>query len=213
VTQRHEKDLAFYTPRQNVQSMPLAKWLADGWRELPAWRIDMEGEWEQPLTIQWAGSPEDLAQYLLTKGWQSPPSLNLKSFLGMFSPDTPIEKLPILPRLHNGQVDRLRLVHRLKGQRWVMRLWSADVKIAGNNTPLFVGTIEVQHRRHLTWLITAAMDTSEYDRPLEALEQDLHDRFAMKLVNRRSNIFQVSREDHRMRWRGRVLLLCEKAKS
>jgi membrane-associated phospholipid phosphatase len=212
VTQRHEKDLAFYTPRQNVQSMPLAKWLADGWRELPAWRIDMEGEWEQPLTIQWAGSPEDLAQYLLTKGWQSPPSLNLKSFLGMFSPDTPIEKLPILPRLHNGRVDRLCVVHRLKGQRWVLRLWPAAVKIAGNNTSLFVGTIEVQHRRHLTWLITAAMDTREYDHSLDALEQELRDRFAMKLVNRRNNVFQVSREDLQVRWRGRVLLLWEKAK-
>jgi hypothetical protein len=181
--------------------------LADGWRELPAWRIDMAGEWEQPLTIQWAGSPEDLAHYLLTKGWQNPPSLNLKSFLGMFSPDTPIEKLPILPRLHNGRVDRLRLVHRLKGQRWVLRLWPAAVKIAGNNTSLFVGTIEVQHRRHLTWLITAAMDTGEYDRSLDALEQELHDRFAMKLVNRRSNVFQVSHEDLRVRWKGRVLLL------
>jgi len=207
VSRRHEKDLAFYAPRYNVQSMPLATWLADGWRELPAWRIDMKGEWEQPLTIQWAGPPDELAQYLLTRGWQRPPSLNLKNFLGMFSPDTPIEKLPVLPHLHNGRVDRLRLAHRGKNKRWVLRLWPADARITGNNVPLFVGTIETQHRRHLTGLITAAQDTGEYDGSLVALENELHDRFAMKLVNRRSSGYQVDREHLRVHWRGRVLLL------
>ncbi|GBE14383.1 MAG TPA: phosphatase PAP2 family protein [Proteobacteria bacterium] len=207
VTQRHERDLVFYAPRYNVQSLSLAKWLGDGWRELPAWRIDMEGEWEQPLTIQWAGSPDELAQYLLTGGWQRPPALNLKNFLGMFSPDTPIEKLPVLPHLHNGRVDRLRLVHRGKDKRWVLRLWPADARIAGNNAPLFVGTIETQHRRHLTGLITAAQDAGEYDRSLIALEKELHDRFAMKRVNRRNSGYHVSREHIRVRWQGGVLLL------
>jgi hypothetical protein len=56
------------------------------------------------------------------------------------------------------------------------------------------------------------MDTREYDHSLDALEQELRDRFAMKLVNRRNNVFQVSREDLQVRWRGRVLLLWEKAK-
>jgi undecaprenyl-diphosphatase len=70
----------------------------------------MAGEREQPLTIQRAGAPEELAQYLLKRGWQRPQSLNLKSFLKMLSPDTPIEKLPVLPRLHDGRIDRLRLV-------------------------------------------------------------------------------------------------------
>jgi undecaprenyl-diphosphatase len=96
--------------------MPIATWLADGWRDLPAWRIDMAGEREQPLTIQWAGAPEELAQYLLMRGWQHPRSLNLKSFLEMLSPDTPIEKLPVLPRLHDGRIDRLRLV-RMAGSQ------------------------------------------------------------------------------------------------
>jgi len=207
VSQRHEKDLAFYTPRHDVKSMPLATWLADGWRNLPAWRIDMEGEREQPLTIQWAGSPDELAQYLLTKGWQRPPSLNLKSFLGMFSPGTPIEKVPVLPRLHDGRIDSLCLFRQVKRQRWVLRLWPAAVKIAGNNTSLFVGTIEVQHRLHLTGLITVARDTGEYDRSLDALKEVLHDRFTMKLVSRTSNEIQVNREDLQVRWLGRVLLV------
>jgi len=207
VSQRHEKEFVFYAPQHEVQSMPLQKWIADGWRELPAWRIDLAGEREQPLTIQWVGTPDELARYLLTKGWQLPPSLTLRNLLGMLSPDTPIEKLPVLPCLHNGRVDCLRLVHRDKDKRWVLRLWPSDVRIPRNNTPIFVGTIEVQHRRHLTWLITAAMEMDEYDRSLDALEQEIHDRFAIKVVNRRSNVIQVNREDFQVSWKGRVLLV------
>ncbi|NOZ04293.1 MAG: phosphatase PAP2 family protein [FCB group bacterium] len=213
VAQRHEKDLAFYAPRYAVQAMPLKTWLADGWRELPAWRIDLAGELEQPLTIQWAESPDSLSEYLLTRGWRLPPPLKLKNILGMLSPDTPIEKLPVFPRLHDGRVDSLRLIRLVNGQRWVLRLWPADVRIAGNNTPLFIGTVEVQLRRNLTGLITAARDTGEYDRALDTLKQMLPDRFVTQLVGRTSDEIQVNRGNRRLRWRGRVLLVWEKAAS
>jgi undecaprenyl-diphosphatase len=210
VTQRHEKDLTFYALRHDVQSMSQVKWLTDGWRELPAWRIDMAGEREQPLTIQWAGSPEDLSEYLLTNGWHRPPSLNLKNFLSMFSPDIPIEELPVLPRLHDGRIDSLRLFHQTKGQQWVLRLWPSGVKIAGNSTPIFVGTIEGQQRRHLTGLITLARNMGDYDRSLDKLKDVLHDRFAMKLLSRTSNEVQVSSEDRRLQWSGSILLVWKK---
>jgi len=207
VSQRHAKDLTFYAPRHSVESMPLARWQADGWRELPTWRIDMAGEQEQPLTLQWAGLPDDLAQYLLTRGWRYPEAVSLKSLLGMLSSGTPIEKLPVLPQLHNGRIDCLRLVHRVQDKRWVLRLWPSNVRIVENNTLLFVGTVEVQRRRHLTGLIIAAMGKDEYTRPLTLLEKAPQEQFAKKLVNRKSSEFQVIRENPRVRWRGKVLLL------
>jgi undecaprenyl-diphosphatase len=187
--------------------MPLVTWLADGWRDLPAWRIDMAGEREQPLTIQWAGEPEELAQYLLNRGWQTPQSFNLKSFLEMLSPDTPIEKLPVLPRLHDGRIDRLRLVRKAGSQLWVLRMWPTDVKILANEARLLVGTIEVQNKRSMAGLIFTARDTGEYDRSLGAFEQEFRNRFAMKLVDRKDSEFQVSRDQDRVDWSGRVLLL------
>jgi undecaprenyl-diphosphatase len=207
VSRHHEKDLAFYAPRHNLQAMPLVTWLADGWRDLPAWRIDMAGEREQPLTIQWAGAPEELAQYLLNRGWQTPQSFNLKSFLEMLSPDTPIEKLPVLPRLHDGRIDRLRLVRKAGSQLWVLRMWPTDVKILANEARLLVGTIEVQNKRSMAGLIFTARDTGEYDRSLGAFEQEFRNRFAMKLVDRKDSEFQVSRDQDRVDWSGRVLLL------
>lgn len=205
--QRHAKDMAFYAPQQDIQTMPLATWLAGGWRDLPAWRIDMEGEQEQPLSIQWAGNPAELARYLATLGWHRPPTVNLKIFLGMLSPDTPIEQLPVLPRLQSGRVDRLRLVHEEGDLRWVLRLWPSDVDTSGDPAPLFVGTLEIQRRRQLTWLITAAGDTGEYDRQQDALIQMLSGRFNLKPVSRSGNDIQVDGEHRRLHWDGRVLLV------
>lgn len=207
VSRHHEKDLAFYSPRYDLQTMPLATWLADGWRELPAWRIDMAGELEQPLTIQWAGTAEELAQYLLDRGWRRPQSFKLKSFLEMLSPDTPIEKLPVLPRLHDGRIDRLRLVRMAGSQLWVLRMWPTDVKILANEARLLVGTIEVQNKRPMAGLIFLARDTGEYNSSLAALEQEFNDRFAMKLVERENSDFQDSRDQDRVHWSGRVLLV------
>jgi membrane protein DedA with SNARE-associated domain/membrane-associated phospholipid phosphatase len=207
VNRHHEKDLAIYSPRYDLQTMPLATWLADGWRDLPAWRIDMAGEREQPLTIQWAGAPEELAQYLLKRGWQRPQSLNLKSFLEMLSPDTPIEKLPVLPRLHDGRIDRLRLVRMAGSQLWVLRMWPTDVKILANEARLLVGTIEVQNKRPMAGLIFLARDTGEYDRSLGAFEQEFHNRFAVKLVERKNSEVQGSHDQDRVHWSGMVLLV------
>jgi undecaprenyl-diphosphatase len=97
VARQHEKDSTFYALRRDVRAMPLSAWQSGGWRDLPAWRIDMEGELEQPLTIQWVGSPDVLQGYLISRGWRQPAPLNTKLFLGMFAPNTPVADLPILP--------------------------------------------------------------------------------------------------------------------
>lgn len=206
VTQRHENDLAFYAPRHEMQSMPPATWQADGWRDLPAWRIDMAGKPEQPLTIQWAGSLDELARFLIGKGWQRPLSLNLKSFFGIFSPETPVEELPVLPRFHDGMAERLLLVHTDRDKRLVLRLWPTDFTIAGDDAPFFVGTVEEQGRHQLAGLIAMARDTGEYELPLDVLRQMLHSRFAVKSVSRTGSEIQVNSEHHRLRWRGKVLL-------
>lgn len=212
VARSHAKDLASYSPRHVVESMSQRQWITDGWHKLPGWRIDLAGEQEQPLTIQWTGSLEDLAQYLLARDWLCPPSLSLKDLLGSLSADTPIMELAVLPRLHDGRVDSLRLVRQAGRQRWVLRLWPTDVRITGNDTALFVGTIEVQSRRQIAGLITAARDTGEYDRPLDGVEQLFGGRLAMKAVSRTGNWTQGSGGGRRLHWRGKVLLIWDRVR-
>jgi membrane protein DedA with SNARE-associated domain/membrane-associated phospholipid phosphatase len=208
VAQRHGQDRVRYAPRHHVASIPLATWLADGWRRLPAYRIDMAGEREQPLTLQWAGPPDELAHYLLSKGWQPPPPLNAEGFLRILSPETPIAKLPVLPRLHNGRVDILRLVAPVDDtRRWVLRLWPTDMKIADNGAPLFVGTLEIQNRRQLADLVFLARDSGAYGAPLNRLEAVLKERFTVLSVHRRNNAMHAEDEERHVVWQGRVLLI------
>ena len=105
-----EEDLAPHAPRVIVQTLTFEEWSGNGWKELSSWRFDMAGEREQPLTLQWAGPPEKLARHLLTRGWYRSSPMDLKSILGIFSPNVSLERLPVLPHLHSGRVDCLRLV-------------------------------------------------------------------------------------------------------
>jgi len=208
VAQQHKKDLSFYAPRHTMQTMALASWLTDEWRNLPTYRIDLAGEREQPLTIQWAGSTDELTGYLLSRQWQTPSSLDLKDLLKMLSPDTPIGELPVLPRLHNGRIDGVRLVQPLdETHRWVLRLWPTGVKISENSAPVFEGTIEMQNRRRLADMILLATDSGKYDLPLKRLAEIVNERFAMNLVNRKGDEIIPENEDQKVDWHGGVLLI------
>jgi membrane protein DedA with SNARE-associated domain/membrane-associated phospholipid phosphatase len=211
VAQRHDKDLAFYALRQNVQTMPLASWQAESWHELAAWRIDLEGEAEQPLTIQWAGKADDLARFLIGKGWKQPPLLSLKCLFGVFSPDTPVGELPVFPHLHDGRAERLLLFYTDRTKRLVLRLWPADVLIAGNDTPLFVGTIEEQGCYELANLITMARDTGEYEPPVQIMEHTLADRFTVRRVRRTDHETRIDHEHRWLHWQGSVLTVWGKS--
>lgn len=132
----------------------------------------------------------------------------------MLSPDTPIGELPVLPRLHNGRIDAVRLVQPV-GQtyRWVLRLWPTDLKISENGAPVLEGTIEVQNRRHLADIILLATDSRKYGLPLTSLVQVLNGRFAIKLVNRKGDEIITGNEDGRVDWHGEVLLISQGAES
>ena len=210
VIHRHETDLAFYAPRHRAKIISLAKWQADGWRNLPAWRMDMAGEREQPLTIQWSGSPDGLARFLKRKGWQDPAPLTTKSLLGMFASAPPIDELPVLPRIHDGLMDHVRFAHYGRKMRLVLRLWPTDTAIAGEKRPLFIGTVEQERPRSIAGLITMPSDSGEYDRCLNTMEQTLNGAFGVKRIQRTEHELQVEHEPSRLRWHGGVLLVWEK---
>ena len=211
VIQRHEVDLAFYAPQNEIRRQSLDTWLAGGWRDLSVWRTDMVGERDQPLTIQYAGQPDDLVRYLSSRGWQAPLAQSLKNWLGMLSPDTPVEALPVLPKLHSGRVDRLRLVRRDTDTRWVLHLWPSDIGIAGASNPIFVGTVEIQKRRRLTWLISVAHDTGDFDQPRDALVNMLQGRFQLRSVKRTAAEVHPDGAEERMHWYGEVVLAWQAA--
>ncbi len=207
VTRQHQKDLTFYATRHATRTISFASWQADGWRQLPPFRIDLAGEREQPLTIQWSGPTRALTRYLTSGKWQPPPPLNPGDFLRMLSSDTPIGKLPVLPRLHNGRADVVCLVQPVDDtHRRVLRLWPTDMSISEGRAPIFEGTIEMQHRRQLAGMIILTTDSGTYDLPLMRLKAELSGQFDVKWVNRKEETL-LSKEDRATDWHGGVLLV------
>ncbi len=208
----HEKDIALYAPRRNILLMKSGTWFHGGWEKIPAWKFDIEGEKKQPLTIQFAGSLNDLAGYLGAKGWRRPVPVGLKNFFDIFLPGISMEKFPVLPRLHSGRFDCLRLIYYKAGSttRRVLRMWPSDFKIVVDgkkNLPLFLGTVEVQRFHRVTGLMTAVIDTGNYDYSVVNLKDVLKKRFVVKTVIRPCGVLKGKRKTEKIRWHGMVLLV------
>lgn len=211
VSVQHSRDLLFYAPRHAAQTMAPEAWLRDGWKDLPSWRIDLGGEKEQPMTLQWAGSPETLEQLLVSRGWEHPPASGLRTYLGMLSPDMGVHDLPLLPHLHDGRFERVLLLRKEGAERLVFRLWSTDFRIADRGESLWVGTVETQRAIRVAGLMTLPNDQGDYLHPLGALYQALRESSEVLEVNRDEKEMSNAGPPERPLWNGRVLLARERS--
>lgn len=169
INKKHGNDLSFYRVRSDVQRVSFDSWLASDWQKLPVWRVDMEGEHEQPFTVQYAGDIDALRKYLTADGWQTPPALGVKSVMGFLSPSVPAEVLPVLPRLHGGMAEKLLLVRYDGTKRWELRLWLSAFDISGSGAHIYIGTVEEQELTHKYWLFGAFSPSGDYVHSLEKL--------------------------------------------
>ncbi|MDO5675803.1 MAG: phosphatase PAP2 family protein [bacterium] len=173
VLQRHGQDLELYAPRLIEQNLAFTTWQRSDWQHLPAARLDMEGELEQPLTIQWAGRPEDIRQVLDKQGWQPAPALGLRHLLALLTPNAAIAALPVLPQLHEGREESLLMVRDAADSRLVLRLWRENIVITPQQIPLFIGSIEEEHSTKFGRLLTIAHAKGNHGKMRQQLAQEL----------------------------------------
>ena len=94
-------ELERYAARPEPRVMALDEWWQAGYRRLPRRRIDLFGESEEPILLQWAGPVAPLARRLEMLGWRrAPMAFAFDRFLGFLRPDAPLDALPPLPTLH-----------------------------------------------------------------------------------------------------------------
>lgn len=199
ITTHYQHDLVRYAPQHTVQTLEMAEWWDDGWRGLPISRQDMKGDRSQPLTVQWAGDLDTLAATLAQHGWRPPPPLGSRAILQWLRPSPPLTDLPILPQVHDGRDDVLRLVHPLpNGGAAVLRLWHSDRLLQHPQAPLWVGTVTTLRAATPLPLITLPLTGGEYERPLNLLQEGLG-ALESKTVRREGGVDSV--------WDGRVLLI------
>ncbi|MGI2324570.1 MULTISPECIES: VTT domain-containing protein [unclassified Methylococcus] len=126
-----------------VRRMTTAEWLADGWKRLPAYRLQPLGRPHQPLPIQWATSLSGARENLEKLGWRMAAPLSWQSALQWFNPRAKPEEWPVLARFNEDSEDALRMLRPEHGGRWtVLRLWPSRFVLAEDGVPLWVGRID-----------------------------------------------------------------------
>ena len=179
VHDRFAPDLERYAVRHLVMVMRASEWWHEGWRKLPVWRLDLEGEHEQPMNVQWAGDLRALRRYLLARGWYEPPTLSLRTAWAWLLPNPSLGQLPVPPQLHDGQYESLRLVDAgdgktPPGERRILRLWPTTLRLQPGGTPVWIGTVASQRLERLP-LIGFPRLIGGYDQALTTLESALTD--------------------------------------
>jgi undecaprenyl-diphosphatase len=156
----YRDDLQRYQPQIVLQTLTREQWQEQGWRKLPQQRLDFQGQRRQDLTLQWAGTREQLEQRLRDAGWQPAPALDLKGLLLWLSPQVELRELPVLPQLHNGREDELRMVRydADSASRWLVRFWDVGARLQAGDATIWIGSVSQQQREPRMRLFTLALD-------------------------------------------------------
>ncbi len=205
IAQHHEREVERYAPRYEAKVISEENWWHGDWQSLAAYQIDFKGQRTQPLTLQWAGSQEDIEALLEAQGWKRPPPLDIASVLLWLTPQPSLHELPILPNVHNGRHESILRVRRMSEQNgpMVLRLWPADVTLTGNDQRLWIGTVAYLQLKQLP-IFSYATARDDFDAPLLSFQTYLGG-LKWKRVHR----LEVAHADHpdQIRWQVDALLI------
>jgi undecaprenyl-diphosphatase len=128
------------------------RWWSTDWQRLPVQRHDFRVRDRQPLNVQYAGDLATLVEALGASAWRTPSTLSAATSLLLLAPQPSPATLPVLPQVHDGQHDVLRLLHvGDDGETLhILRLWPTRWQVQPQAAPLWIGSIsELQMHRRL----------------------------------------------------------------
>ncbi|HRP97245.1 MAG TPA: VTT domain-containing protein [Rhodocyclaceae bacterium] len=143
-----------------------AHWWASAWQLLPAQRHDFRIRDRQPLNLQYAGDLAPLVEALGTHAWRTPTDLSAATALLLLSPQPSAAALPVLPQVHDGLHDVLRLLHDDGGDAapYLLRLWPTHWRVGDEHARVWVGSVtRLELRRGLalfSYVATGAADAA-----------------------------------------------------
>jgi undecaprenyl-diphosphatase len=172
----HERDLARYAKPVTTRTLAFDAWRDGDWRSLPAARSELRAQREEPFTLQWAGSAAQVTAVLEASRWRAPAPWDASAAFLWLIPSTPIDKLPVVPKLHQGQPPGLTFIQPVDAtNRRVLRLWHvADISDgAGTPRPLWTGIVTTEQKRTELGLIASARTTHDVAPDTAKLEASL----------------------------------------
>ncbi len=133
-TQSFDDNVARYSPHRQVVRLSMENWLAGGWKEVARARIDLKGEFEEPLFFQVAAPLPEIKKALRASGWSPAPAMGWSKMTQFFGAKKELSAMLPLPLLHNGRLALLTLTMRTAsagqpGRRKAIRLWDTGIEI------------------------------------------------------------------------------------
>jgi undecaprenyl-diphosphatase len=204
VARHHALDVERYAVKTATPTMDAADWRTGKWRLLPAYRIDLTGEPEEPLTIQYAGELDVLREMLLRKGWRAPAPWTPRNTMSWLKPTADITELSVVPHLASGEPPSLTLVLQAPapadGSRLVLRMWPVDLELLDEtHAPVWVGSVLEERFDRPFSLITIGRRQGDVNKPRDALADAI----------RSGSLAVRSDGATNSDWDGRVLLIRE----
>jgi undecaprenyl-diphosphatase len=162
---------ATYAPAQAIAGISFADWERDGWRRLPARRIDLAGKPEEVFVAQLAGDLEQFARGMADAAWQVAPTWTWKESLAYLDPNAALADLPPGPALHEGLKAKLTMTRDVgtNGEpRQVLRLYKTGLQAVEGavSKPIYLVSLRREHRRggFRLYAVPAAASATEEDR-------------------------------------------------
>ncbi|MBC7706362.1 MAG: VTT domain-containing protein [Rhodoferax sp.] len=182
-------DAARYATRQAPSPNLLADWRVDGWQSLPARRTEVDGDHEEPLSVQWAGTANQIVQELEAGGWRKPPPWTLRTTLLWLLPSATAGQVPVLAKLHQGESPTMSFERELDpSRRLVIRLWPTYYEVEAFNGPsvaLWLGMVTLERLAHPAGMATLAMTDRDFGTPTAQLAQFLQTQGVHIYIRRR----------------------------
>ena len=170
-------DLVQYAPRQAEATLLLADWQSQGWLRLPTHRTEVDGDHEEPLSLQWVSTADRIGQVLAADGWRPPPSWTFRTTLLWLLPATPIGQLPVLTKFHQGEPPTLSFEREIDpSQRLVIRLWRTSYRASTASdpaAPLWIGLVTRERLTRPAGFITLAKTDRDFVTPTAQLANRL----------------------------------------
>ena len=163
-TIQHEE---LYLPSEDYFIMGTNSWIESGWELLPTSRQGIYPNKSNIFNLQWLASKRSITSQLSQLEFTN--SLNaIPTFSNWLLDDININKLPVLPHMHNGKYETLRFYHYNKDDQelTVIRLWPSIYKLKQDNPlqPLWFGSISVmkiKEKLGFNYLVTKKENVKE----------------------------------------------------
>ena len=185
-------DMVRYAPRQAPATLQLADWQSEGWLRLPTHRTEVDGDPEEPLSLQWASTADRIEQALLADGWRRPPSWKSPATLLWLLPASPIGELPVLTKFHQGEPPTLSFEREMDpSQRLVIRLWRTSYRASTASdpaAPLWIGLVTRERLTRPAGFITLAKTDPDFVTPTAQLAMRLRSHSTPLEVRQRDKI-------------------------